>query len=257
MKTILISNDDGIFAEGIIELAKVLRNDYKVYIVAPKEQKSGASHSITLRNELYLEKVAIDGLEEVEAYSLTGTPADCVRFAVGTLKIKPDLIASGINLGANLGTDVHYSGTLGAAVEAVIMGYPSIALSVVSHDAKYVRDAARACKEAIDFYADNTSVCKLMSVNVPNVPYDMIKAPVICRLSRRNYPEEYIKQPDGGYKMAEWEFDLEHTAKDCDEYMVCMNHVTWTPVLTERCSVDEMATLAEAYEKYSKKANEQ
>ena len=253
MKRILITNDDGIFAAGIFELAKQLSRDYEVYIVAPAAQKSGASHSITLRETLYLNEVTIPGLENVKAYSLTGTPADCVKFAVGTLKLNPDIIASGINLGANLGTDVLYSGTLGAAVEAVIMGYPAVALSVVSHNASYVADAAKACKEAVDFYADNTSVCKLLSVNVPNLPYDEIKGVALTNLSKRNYPSEYELQEDGGYRMPSWGFDLEKTEKGCDEYMVCQGYVTWSPILTERFSAAEFPNLKSAFEKWRKR----
>ncbi|MBQ9949296.1 MAG: 5'/3'-nucleotidase SurE [Clostridia bacterium] len=251
MSRILLTNDDGIFAEGIYEIAKLLAKEHELYVVAPESQRSGASHSITLRKELILKEVKLPELENVHAYSLSGTPADCVRFAIGTLHVQPNLVVSGINLGANLGTDVFYSGTLGAATEGALMGFRSIALSVVSHNARYVKDAARLCMDAVNFYLENSDCCNLMSVNVPNLPYDEIKGAVIAHLSHREYPSEYVKQPDGSYVMPPWSL-VENNDKKSDESMIVNGYVTYTPVLTQRCeseALDPMRTRLAAWQK--------
>ncbi|MCR4617116.1 MAG: 5'/3'-nucleotidase SurE [Lachnospiraceae bacterium] len=129
MRKILITNDDGINADGLIRLAKSASKLGKVWVVAPHEQKSAASHTVTLRNHLDLYPVAFP-VENVIAYSCSGMPVDCVR--VGILNIigeKPDVILSGINLGYNAASDIQYSATAGAAFEGVFQGIPSIALS--------------------------------------------------------------------------------------------------------------------------------
>lgn len=126
---ILITNDDGINAPGIIRLAKVAKKYGEVWIVAPDSQRSGASHSINLHVPITVTKVSFP-VEGVEAYQTSGTPADCAR--VGILSIvpdKPDLVLSGINYGHNAGSDVMYSGTVGAAMEAMFQGIAAIAIS--------------------------------------------------------------------------------------------------------------------------------
>lgn len=128
---ILISNDDGIHAPGIQALVKAVSDLGEVVVVAPDRQRSASSHGITLYDALYMEEVDIQE-ENVQAYSLTGTPVDCVKWGVATfgLDIPFDLMLSGINEGPNLATDVLYSGTVAAAGEAALQGIPSIALSL-------------------------------------------------------------------------------------------------------------------------------
>lgn len=129
MKNILLTNDDGIQASGMLRLAKVAQKFGKVWVVAPSCQKSGASHSINLHTPIAVESYDYP-LPEVTAFAVEGSPADCVRLAVcSLLPQKPDYLLSGINYGYNAGTDVQYSGTLGAAMEGIFQGVPSIALS--------------------------------------------------------------------------------------------------------------------------------
>lgn len=134
MKRIMITNDDGINASGIIRLAKSVKKYGEVWVVAPDVQKSGASHSINLHTPFTVAKAdfPVDG---VRAFAVSGSPADCVR--VGVLNIlpqKPDIVLSGINFGYNAGSDVMYSGTIGAAMEAIFQGIPSIAFSEGTND---------------------------------------------------------------------------------------------------------------------------
>ena len=123
---ILISNDDGYLAPGILELAKVMKRFGKVTIVAPERNHSGASNSLTLHQPLWIHQV------QENVYFVTGTPSDCVHISLtGLLKEKPDLVLSGINCGHNMGDDVLYSGTVAAAMEGFLFGYPSFAFSQI------------------------------------------------------------------------------------------------------------------------------
>ena len=234
MKKILLTNDDGVNAEGIIAVAKQLINKYEVYIVSPDSQRSGASQSITLRNTIRMKRVYIDGLEKASIYAISGTPADCVKFATGTLCIKPDFVISGMNLGANIGIDVQYSGTIGAAIESAMLGYPTVALSVISHDAHYVDDAVKACMSAIEFCDKNPDQCRLLSVNVPDMPYEQIKGVKLARLSTASHSPSYTLQEDGSYLMPFWSLD-ENEEEGTDEYYVSRGYVTWTPLLFNIC----------------------
>ena len=126
---ILLTNDDGVHALGIYALAKVLEKEHDVIIVAPSEQKSASSHAITIRNPLYMGETQLDGIKS-KAYWVKGTPADCVKLFFEKINNeKIDFVISGINDGYNLGTDVLYSGTVSAAIEANIYNIPSIAVS--------------------------------------------------------------------------------------------------------------------------------
>ena len=250
MKRILITNDDGYSAEGLCEIVRELKNDYNITVVAPNEQKSGAGMSITFRHEIKVERVSLSGMPDIPAYAVAGTPADCVKAAIGYLKLSPDLVISGINLGANLGTDVWYSGTIGAATEAALLGFPALALSVVSHDAAYVKDAAKACRDAVDFYAENTDICDLLSVNVPNLPLSEMKGMRVAHLSRRNYPLDFIENGEGSLVMPPWQMIPDEHDADCDEYLVREGFITWTPVRVDRCEYEKMHKLKNAFSRW-------
>lgn len=141
MRRILITNDDGIESPGLIRLVKTASALGDVFVIAPDGQRSAQSHSITLRKpiDLWPVRLPIDG---VDAYACTGTPADCVRIGLAhLLKEKPDWVLSGINSGYNMGTDIQYSATVGAALEATITGVPAIAVSEAAGDNHGLTDA--------------------------------------------------------------------------------------------------------------------
>ena len=141
MRKILITNDDGITADGIVRLAKAAKKFGKVYVVAPDSQRSAMSHRITLREHIDVRKYDFP-VEDVEAYVSTGTPADCVRFGIlNIVKEKPDVVLSGINFGFNSGTDIQYSATVGAALEAACVGVHAIAFSEGFDDVHEVTEA--------------------------------------------------------------------------------------------------------------------
>ena len=126
---ILLTNDDGVYAEGIWALYKMFAERYSVTVVAPDRERSAVGHAITLDEPLRAEQVEVNG--GYQGYAVSGTPADCIKFAIlELLDTKPDLVVSGINLGPNVGINVLYSGTVSAATEASILGVRALALSL-------------------------------------------------------------------------------------------------------------------------------
>ena len=133
---ILISNDDGIHADGIAALSKALCREHEVYIVAPDRERSAAGHSLTLHTPLRVDEIE-PRYGSKRSWTTSGTPGDCVKIAINAIlapEEKPDIVITGINHGPNLGTDILYSGTVSCAMEGAVMGYPSLAVSLCSMD---------------------------------------------------------------------------------------------------------------------------
>ncbi len=198
---ILISNDDGIYSEGIRVLAERLKNLAKVVVVAPDREKSAASHSLTLHRPLRIQEI------KKNYYAISGTPTDCITLGVyEILKKKPDLIDSGINHGGNLGDDVHYSGTVSAALEGAMMGIPSIALSLVTRDdrPRYEPAAFYGLKVARMVLKHGLPHGVVLNVNIPNLPLKQIKGMAICKLGKRNYGDIIIEKLDPRKKKYYW-----------------------------------------------------
>lgn len=186
---ILLSNDDGYFAPGLAALAAALAGLGEVVVVAPEQNRSGASNSLTLDRPLMLKQVA-NGFHFVN-----GTPTDCVHLAVtGMLDTLPDLIVSGINNGANMGDDTIYSGTVAAATEGYLLGIPSIAISLTSFEGRNFAAAGRVARELVERYtAKPISQPVLLNVNVPDIPYEELKGIEVTRLGRRHKAEPVVK----------------------------------------------------------------
>jgi 5'-nucleotidase len=188
---ILISNDDGVHAEGIEALANSIRDIAEVIIVAPDRNRSGASNSLTLENPLRVTEVANN------VYSVQGTPTDCVHFALNELLKDdlPDLVLSGINHGANLGDDVLYSGTVAAAMEGHFLGVQSIAFSLVGNN--HFETAASIVREIVDQHIKSPiPTNRLLNVNIPDIPYSELQGRQVTRLGARHHAETMIKQLD-------------------------------------------------------------
>ena len=201
---ILVSNDDGIRAEGIQILAKVLRRIARVVLVAPDRQQSASSHSLTLHRPLRVYRHASD------QFSVDGTPTDCITLAVHEiLRRKPDLIVSGINQGANLGDDVHYSGTVSAAVEGALLKIPSVAVSLVAwgddrcHFETAARFAAKLCRKILS-RSRTFPAGSVLNVNVPNLPAKEIRGHRVTKLGKRNYGEVIFEKTDPRGKKYYW-----------------------------------------------------
>lgn len=187
---ILLSNDDGYFAPGIAALVKAVSDLATVTVVAPEQDRSGASNSLTLDRPLSLRR-APSGF-----YFVNGTPTDCVHLAVtGMLDERPDMVLSGINLGANMGDDTIYSGTVAAATEGYLLGVPAIAVSLVGKHGEHFETAARVARDLVQrFQRQDFGGPVLLNVNVPDVPYEELKGLRVTRLGRRHKAEPVVKQ---------------------------------------------------------------
>ena len=186
---ILLSNDDGYFAPGLAELALALAGLGEIVVVAPEQNRSGASNSLTLDRPLFL-KQAANGFHFVN-----GTPTDCVHLAVtGMLDRLPDIIVSGINNGANMGDDTIYSGTVAAATEGFLLGIPSIAISLTSFEGNNYESAGRVARELVErFICNPIKEPVLLNVNVPDIPYAELKGREVTRLGRRHKAEPVVR----------------------------------------------------------------
>ncbi|MGD1895963.1 MAG: 5'/3'-nucleotidase SurE [Phormidesmis sp.] len=204
---ILVSNDDGIFALGIRALANVLADaGHTVTVVCPDRERSATGHGLTLHRPLRVNQVEEVFNPAVVAWACSGTPSDCVKLALdAVLPSPPDFVVSGINHGANLGTDVLYSGTVSAAMEGVLEGIPAIAMSLTSFAAKNFQPAADfALKLVTQLEAQPLSLPILLNVNVPPVDATKIQPPVVTRQGVRRYFDQFEKRIDPRGKTYYW-----------------------------------------------------
>ena len=190
---ILISNDDGYRAPGIVALHEALRDIADVEVVAPEHNNSAKSNALTLHQPLYVH-AGPEGVRYVN-----GTPADCVHIALtGLLGYRPDLVVSGINNGANMGDDTIYSGTVGAAMEGYLFGVPAIAFSQVEKGWAHLDAAARVARDLVQHVIAQGLLTRpepfLLNVNIPNRPYEALGPFEVCRLGRRHAAEGVIAQ---------------------------------------------------------------
>ena len=244
MKRILISNDDGYQASGIVALYEALKDiaDVEVEVIAPEHNNSAKSNALTLHTPLYVHR-ASNGFRYVN-----GTPADCVHIALtGLLGYRPDLVVSGINNGANMGDDTIYSGTVGAAMEGYLFGIPAIAFSQVQRDWHHLDSAARKARELVQSILDSTHSTHspfLLNVNIPNRPYDEIGSLQVCRLGRRHAAENVIQQVNPRGETMYW-IGAAGAAKDdadgTDFHATAQGHIALTPLqvdLTDHASLE-------------------
>jgi 5'-nucleotidase len=243
---LLISNDDGIFALGIRTLANTLAQaGYDVTVVCPDRERSATGHGLTLHDPIRAEFVESIFHPDVKAWSCSGTPSDCVKLALGALldNRPPDFVLSGINHGANLGTDVLYSGTVSAAMEGVIEGITSIALSLTSFTCQDFQPAATFAKNLLASLAKQPLPSPmLLNVNVPPVRSEEIAGVAITRQGIRRYFDTFEKRVDPRGKTYYWLAgealqDLEqpehlHLPPDIetDVQAILKNYITLTPL---------------------------
>ncbi len=194
---ILVTNDDGVHSDGIFFLKTALSALGEVFVVAPERPRSAAGHAITLHKPLRLKKVELrDGSV---AYAASGTPADCTTLgAQVVMEHDVDLVVSGINHGPNLGWDVHYSGTVAAAKEGAMIGYPAIAVSVASFDESinYAPSANIAARMARWLFDHPMPERTLININAPNLPDNEIKGVAVTFQGPRQYVDRIDKRTD-------------------------------------------------------------
>ncbi len=242
MKTILLTNDDGINAAGLSLLEESLRDLGKIKIISPKNEQSASSHSLTLRDRIGVEKVAEN------CYAVDGTPTDCVLLGVqGIMSEAPDLIVSGINHGPNMGEDVTYSGTVAAAIEGTLLGIPSLAISSLQRNIesrKIIGAAARSIvSKALVLGVPHDS---LLNINIPDPEISPIKGIRITKLGSRAYRN--LLKPELNEKgITEYTIDGEEpvwkTSNGTDIAAVRKGYVSITPLhldLTDYKAIVEM-----------------
>ncbi|MGD9951632.1 MAG: 5'/3'-nucleotidase SurE [Burkholderiales bacterium] len=197
---ILVSNDDGYFSPGIALLAERLGTLGEVTVVAPERDRSGASNSLTLDRPLTVRR-ASNGF-----YFVNGTPTDCVHLAVtGVLDFLPDMVVSGINLGANMGDDTIYSGTVAAATEGFLLGIPSLAVSLTSKEGRHLETAAQVAHELVERFSRSPfGQPVLLNVNVPDVARGSLGPLAVTRLGRRHKAEPVVKLRTPRGEQAYW-----------------------------------------------------
>ena len=182
---ILIANDDGIHAPGLLALVAALADVGDVTVVAPERERSAVSHAISLREPLRAWPMACGG---ATAWATNGTPADCVLLGARELLAEPpDVVVAGINRGANLGEDIWYSGTVAAAKEGALLGYPAVAFSVCCHDQPPLWQAAADYARRLVPVVAGLPAGTLLNVNVPNLPPEQVAGAVACRQGVRGY----------------------------------------------------------------------
>jgi 5'-nucleotidase len=240
---ILLTNDDGIHAPGLNALYEELNRDFDVSIVAPESEMSAAGHSITLSNPLKVREIKKNGA--FYGLALNGTPADSVKIAVQELlDKKPDIILSGINLGANVGINVLYSGTVSAATEGAFLGIPSVALSLDTRKDADFSFAAGFSRKVIGYIKENKiNNNTALNINIPAVPENKIKGVSLARQSLDIHREKYERRVDPRGNVYYWltgEFSPDESAKDTDTTLLKQNMITITPITYDLTSLKDL-----------------
>ena len=255
---ILITNDDGIHAEGLQYLSDCLHesnSSLKLSIVAPDRERSAVGHAITMHKPLRVEKIKFLHNPALSGYSVNGTPSDCVKLAVeAILENKPDLVISGINRGSNLGTDVLYSGTVSAAVEGLILGIPSIAVSLTSkgEEIDYKYAAGFISKLIPALIKSDLKPTTLLNVNVP-ADTGSVKGVRVTSLGSRRYSNTFEKRTDPRgmfyYWMAGEVVEDDSEDADSDTRAVREKYISVTPIhfqLTDKAALSTLTKIVES-----------
>lgn len=251
---VLISNDDGVHSAGLRALAEKLCVEHEVYVIAPDRERSAAGHSLTLHKPLRVEEVDI-GVKVAKAWETTGTPGDCVKIGISCiLEHKPDIIISGINYGPNLGADILYSGTVSAALEGAVLGYPSIAVSLFG-SGSFVYSDFLYTADFISRFMHNIAQINfpkktILNINVPAVDAEEITGIQITRQGTRMYTDSYEKRVDPRGKTYYWlagEFIRTEEEQGTDIMAIRNNKISITPVTFELTHKSIMPELEQAF----------
>ncbi|AOR24388.1 5'/3'-nucleotidase SurE [Clostridium taeniosporum] len=249
---ILITNDDGINARGIKTLAEKMSKKHNIIVVAPREQKSASSHSISINTPIKIKEEKITGID-CKAYSLVGTPADCTQAGISLLAKDIDIVISGINRGFNSGTDILYSGTVSAAIEGAIYDIPSIAVSMDVDWDRNDEDYSNAANwvNKIVGLAEQKYLKKnvVLNVNVPNINEEDIKGLKVCKIGKSTYKTEYIllsEEEDKVYQTRGVRNQIEK--EESDLYFLSQGYVTLTPLHFDFTNFKELDKVKKIFE---------
>jgi 5'-nucleotidase len=239
---ILLTNDDGIYAEGLWALYKRFARKHSVTVVAPDRERSAVGHGITLHQPLRSNVLNIN--QDCVGYAVNGTPTDCIK--IGLMEIldtKPDIVVSGINLGANVGVNINYSGTVAAAKEASLYKLPAIAVSMKGHQFASIDDTALFTAQlAENIQKFGLPFGTILNVNIPDIPMDGVKGVRISRQGTELYAEYIEKRIDPRNRIYYWHgldtqtsFDTETDVAALDE-----NFISITPI---KCDMTDYRSL--------------
>lgn len=234
---ILLTNDDGIGAEGLFVLCDWAKRLGDITVIAPAQEQSGKSHGINIHSEIEIKKVEYPGAKD--AYSVASTPADCVRFALFGLGEKYDLVLSGINCGLNIGTDIVYSGTVGAIFEAAAEGVPAIA---VSTHPDYLCGVGRHLDDVYDFFVKNKllSYSSLYNVNIPKDGKEIL----FTRQGGRYYNDKFEKTGEETYRQRGYSAHQDKKDFFIDTDAALNGYISVTPITLDRTDYDVLEKLS-------------
>ncbi|MCP4667497.1 MAG: 5'/3'-nucleotidase SurE [Deltaproteobacteria bacterium] len=243
---ILLTNDDGIHAPGLLALYHALKSECDVDIVAPETEMSAVGHAITLNSPLRVQKVYKNG--SFYGHAVTGTPADCVKIAINELlPSRPDIVFSGINPGANVGVNILYSGTVSAATEGAFLGVPSAAFSLDNRKNPDFRFAAEFSKEIIRFITERgLRKGTALNVNIPALPREKIEGVRITRQGTARFEERFENRTDPRGNVYYWlsgETPVENGHPDVDSMALRENMITITPIQYDLTCKEELERL--------------
>ena len=247
---ILISNDDGVYSNGIYELAKKMQDYGKVTVVAPDKEQSATSHAITMHQPLRCKKIKLYDLA-VDAWWVSGTPADCIKLGVESLLTeRPQLIISGINNGENLGTDIIYSGTVSAAIEGSIFKIPSIAVSYEKHGETDFSLAAEVAAGIIgQVLKKQGKINSLLNINIPELnSIKDLKGVKITKLGVKKYRNNFEERKDprgNSYYWLAGELIEDELGEATDIYAIRNGYVSVTPLNVDFTGYEDMDRLKE------------
>jgi 5'-nucleotidase len=242
----LLTNDDGIYAKGLSSLYDELSHEADCLIVAPEIEQSAVGHAITIFRPLMVRRATKSG--KFLGYAVYGTPADCVKIGIKELAEKPvDMVVSGINRGSNAGINVLYSGTVSAATEAVIMGVPSLAISLDTHKEADFTYAAKFARKMTRLILSSPELKgSAINVNIPCLPPEKIKGIVVVRQNKNNVVETFEKRVDPRENTYYWisgDYSSKTKNKDTDVAALASGFITITPIQYDLTRYDLLGTL--------------
>lgn len=248
---ILLSNDDGIVANGIRALTEELSKEHDVYVIAPDRERSAAGHSLTLHTPLRVEELE-PKFGAKRNWVTTGTPGDCVKIGLSAIlgpDEKPDLVISGINHGPNLGADILYSGTVSCALEGAMLGFPAIATSLagLSCELENFEFAAKFMAKFVKRIKDITMPPKcILNINFPSLSGEDVNGVAITKLGTRMFTSDYDKRLDPRGKTYYWLAGqlIQYDENDgTDINALRMNKISITPITFEMTNFEIMEEL--------------
>ena len=253
----LLTNDDGIYARGLSALHKELSKDAECLVVAPEVEQSAVGHAITISRPLMVRQARKNG--QFMGWAVSGTPADCVKIGLRELSDKPvDLVVSGINLGANVGINVLYSGTVSAATEGAILGVPSIAVSLGTHSRNAdFGFAARFARKAAQFMLHHNPNRHIpLNINIPAIPEKDIRGVVVTRQGQARLMEQFEKRVDPRENVYYWlagETQVTDTEDNGTDFLALRNGmISITPIYYDLTRYDVLEELRGTIEKITR-----